>query len=133
MGRMREKVFWLRLDNWLRADADGREFRPIYVRTGQSTRGHVFVVMLAYQIRREFERAWAQFDLTVEEGLDSLATLCTTKITFGAGKELLRVPTPREQSRQLFEALDIQPATVLPHTEVHAATKRKLQTRRITS
>jgi transposase len=55
------------------------ETRPIYVRTAEHTRGHVLVVMLAYLIRRELSRAWASLDLTVEEGLHQLQTLCTTE------------------------------------------------------
>jgi len=46
------------------------EVRPINVRTRAHTRGHVFAVMLAYTLRLELSRAWAGFDLTVEEGLD---------------------------------------------------------------
>jgi len=107
------------------------QLRPIYVRTAKSTRGHVFVVMLAYLIRRELERAWAALDLTVEEGLAALTTLCTIRVMLGADSELLRVPTPREQSRQLLEALALQPPSVLPYREVRVATKRTLPERRL--
>jgi transposase len=52
------------------------EMRPIYVRTEEHTRGHVLVVMLAYLIRRELSKAWAGLNVTVEEGLAQLTTLC---------------------------------------------------------
>ena len=42
------------------------EVRPVYVRKEESTRGHVFVVMLAYMIIRRLRKAWGGFDLTVE-------------------------------------------------------------------
>lgn len=103
------------------------ELRPIYVRSEKSTRGHVFVVMLAYLIRRELERAWAPFDLTVEEGLDALKTLCAMTLRLGPEQELQQIPTPRKQSRQLLQSLDIQLPPVLPHREPNVATKRKLQ------
>jgi hypothetical protein len=103
------------------------ELRPIYVRSGNSTRGHVFVVMLAYLIRRELERAWAGFDLTVEEGLDALKTLCAMTVKLGSGQKLHQIPTPRTQSRQLLESVDIQLPPVLPHRQLHVATKRTLQ------
>ncbi len=103
------------------------ELRPIYVRSENSTRGHVFVVMLAYLIRRELERAWAGFDLTVEEGLDALKTLCAMTVKLGSGQELHQIPAPRTQSRQLLESIDIQLPPILPHRELHVATKRTLQ------
>ncbi len=107
------------------------ELRPIYVRSENSTRGHVFVVMLAYLIRRELERAWNDLDLTVEEGLDALKTLCGITIKLGSGQQLEKIPIPRKQSRQLLESLDIQLPPLLPHRQLHVATKRKLQQRRI--
>jgi Transposase DDE domain len=61
------------------------ETRPIYVRTAEHTRGHVLVVMLAYLIRRELSQAWAALDVTVEEGLHQLQTLCSTEITVEGG------------------------------------------------
>ena len=106
------------------------ELRPIYVRTESSTRGHVFIVMLAYLIRRELERAWSGMNLTVEEGLDSLKTLCAITVSFGKDCAIQKIPTPREQSQQLFASLDIQVPSALPCRKVKVATKRKLQTQR---
>lgn len=108
------------------------ELRPIYVRNEKSTRGHVFVVMLAYLIRRELERAWAGLDVTVEEGLDALKTLCTMHVRLSGGRELHRIPTPREQSRALLEALAIELPPFLVQRDIHVATKRKLPSRRST-
>lgn len=42
------------------------EARPIYVRRESRTRGHVFVVMLAYLIIAELARRWQELDTTVE-------------------------------------------------------------------
>ncbi|NPU98930.1 MAG: hypothetical protein HPY51_17175 [Candidatus Omnitrophica bacterium] len=52
----------------------------MFVRTEAGTRGHVLVVMLAYLIVRALRRAWADFDCTVEEGLQQLATLSAMEI-----------------------------------------------------
>src|SRR4030043_642353 len=49
------------------------EVRPVFVRSEKSTRGHVFVVMLAYIIIRKLREAWAAFDMTVEGGPQPLA------------------------------------------------------------
>ncbi|MEI8167531.1 MAG: IS1634 family transposase, partial [Chloroflexales bacterium] len=48
------------------------ELRPIHVRLATRTRGHVFVVMLAYRIVRELGRCWSGLDTTVQEGLNEL-------------------------------------------------------------
>jgi len=106
------------------------ELRPIYVRTEKSARGHVFIVMLAYLIRRELERAWSHLDLTVEEGLDSLKTLCALTVSVGAQCNIQNIPTPRKQSQQLLDSLDIQLPPALPVRNLNAATKRKLQKKR---
>jgi len=55
------------------------EARPIYVHLESRTRGHLLVVMLAYLLARELARCWRDLDLTVEEGLDELKSLCTTQ------------------------------------------------------
>ena len=70
------------------------ETRPIHVRTEEHTRGHVLVVMLAYLIRRELGRAWTSLDVTVEEGLRQLQTLCSTEVKVDGGGSCLRISTP---------------------------------------
>jgi len=106
------------------------EVRPIFVRNEPSTRGHVLVVMLAYLIRRELSRAWASFDLTVEEALERLKTLCSTKMSVARGASCLRIPTPRPESRRLLKALNIRVPETLPHSPARAVTHNKLQQRR---
>jgi len=106
------------------------ETRPIYVRTAAHTRGHVLVVMLAYLIRRELARAWAALDVTVEEGLGHLQTLCSTEIKVQGGGSCLRIPAPGAVARALLAALDLQLPTALPHTQTRVVTHKKLPTRR---
>src|SRR5262247_2450133 len=52
------------------------EVRPIFLRLEARTRAHALVVMLAYQIIRYLASCWSAFDVTVEEGLHALTTLC---------------------------------------------------------
>jgi len=106
------------------------EVRPVYVRTEAHTRGHVLVVMLAYLVRRELSRAWGCFDLTMEEGLEHLKTLCSMEMNVEGGGSCLRIPTPRAQSRALFQALGISLPEVLPHTNTRVGTRKKLPERR---
>jgi hypothetical protein len=106
------------------------ETRPIHVRTEEHTRAHVLVVMLAYLIRRELSRAWSPLDLTVEEGLHQLQTLCSTEIRTQGGATCLRIPAPSETSKGLLKTLDINLPDALPHTDTRVVTRRKLPERR---
>src|SRR6516164_8242373 len=102
------------------------EARPLYVRTAEHTRGHVLVVMLAYLIRRELSRAWAALDLTVEEGLHQLQTLCTTEVQVEGGGSCLRIPTPDGASRSLLNALKLHLPEALPRSDIPVVTRKKL-------
>lgn len=106
------------------------ELRPFYVRTEQSTRGHVLVVMLAYAIIRELSWAWSPLDLTVEEGISSLATLCAMEVSVKGQGTFCRIPNPRESSKRLLEAIGIHLPEVLPERKVRVVTKKKLPERR---
>jgi hypothetical protein len=106
------------------------EMRPVYVRTEEHTRGHVLAVMLAYMIRRELSQAWAAFNLTVEEGLAQLATLCSMEVSVEGGASCLRVPAPRDQSRSLLRAADVQLPQALPHLGTRVVTRRPLPPQR---
>src|SRR5438270_4530885 len=57
------------------------EVRPIFLRRAARTRAHAFVVMLAYQISQYLTACWSSLDLTVEEGLHALATLCLVEVS----------------------------------------------------
>jgi len=109
---------------------DFLEVRPVYVQTEKSTRGHVLVVMLAYMIIRILRSAWRKFDLTVEEGLKQLSTLCSMEMKVKNQALCLKIPRPRENSRQLLKALDIRMPIVLPHRKVRVVTRKKLVKRR---
>ena len=86
---------------------DFLEVRPIYVQSEKSTRGHVLVVILAYVIVRALREAWAPLNLTVEEGLRHLSTLCSITMTVKNHPSCLKIPRPRETSRQLLKALGV--------------------------
>jgi len=106
------------------------EVRPVFVRTEANTRGHVLVVMLAYLIVRELKRAWSEFDLTVEEGLEELNRLCAMELSIEGGGSCLRVPDPAAQTKKLLDALKIKVPDALPKSKIKVDTKKKLPTRR---
>lgn len=106
------------------------DMRPIYVRKEASTRGHAFVVMLAYLIIMKLSQAWGEFDLTVEEGLRQLTTLCSTEVIIDGKVSCIQIPEPRDKSKELLKALNIIMPKALPHRHISVDTKRKLQSRR---
>jgi transposase len=108
------------------------EVRPVFVRSQKSTRGHVLVVMLAYMIIRKLREAWAALDMTVEEGIKQLSTLCSMEITVKDHGCCLKIPKPREKSQELLKALDIRMPMALPHREVRVVTRKKLPEQRRT-
>lgn len=102
------------------------EMRPINVRKETRTRGHVFVVMLAYMIVRELNRLWNSIDLTVEEGINELSTLCLMKMCADGITVCNVVPHPRDSVKQLLDKAKVVMPTVLPSRGVVVATRKKL-------
>jgi len=81
--------------------------RPVYVRLETRTRGHLLVVMLAYLLVQELARCWHDEEVTVEEGLDELKSLCTTCVTVKGQSVLHNVPRPRETVQRLLDAAQV--------------------------
>lgn len=102
------------------------EMRPIHVRLATRTRGHAFVVMMAYRIVQELSIRWQQLDLTVEEGINELSSLCATEVLFKGVAQCNQIPQPRESVRRLLEAADVRLPEVLPSKGIIVTTKKKL-------
>ena len=105
------------------------EVRPTFVRTEPSTRGHVFVVMLAYLVERELEQYWRGLETTVAEGIDELGSLRGVELAIGQAA-CQKVPEPTGLTKQLLDAADIRLPEVLPLRRVHVATRKKLVSQR---
>jgi Transposase DDE domain len=106
------------------------EMRPVYLRDENRTRGHALVVMLAYLLTQALRQRWRDIDLTVQEGLDRLASLCLVEVIIGGRPSYNQVPTPRDDVRQLFEAAAVAIPAALPLAPARVATKQKLPQRR---
>ena len=106
------------------------EMRPVYLRDEDRTRGHALVVMLAYLLVQALRRRWRDIDLTVQEALDRLASLCLIEVSVGGRPSYNQVPTPRDDVRRLFEAADVAIPTALPLAPARVATRQKLPQRR---
>jgi transposase len=114
-----------RVESAFRTVKSDLEIRPVYVHSEESTRGHVLIVMLAYMIIRELDRAWKDLYLTVEEGLRSLSTLTLIEWTVNKGLSFQQIPEPRHQNRQMLEALKVELPKVLPKNHAHVVTRKK--------
>lgn len=108
------------------------EMRPIHVRLQDRTRGHAFVVMLAYRIAQELARRWSHLNLTVQEGIKQLTTLCSEEVIINGKPHCHKIPQPDKSLKRLFEAAGIPLPVVLPNKGVRVTTKKKLPKRRIT-
>ena len=105
------------------------EMRPVFVRKEQSTKGHVFVVMLALLLQRELERFWSDLDLTVEEGINELAAIHMEEICMG-NTRIQNVPIPNEMGKQLLKKAGVSLPSVLPSRQANVHTKKKLPSER---
>ena len=105
------------------------EIRPTFVQTEDSTRGHVFVIMLAYLLERELYRCWQDMDITVAEGIDELGSLRGVEITVGK-VTCQKVPRPVGLSEKLLHAAGVRLSNILPARKVVVATRKKLPTER---
>lgn len=109
------------------------ENRPIHVRLASRTRGHVFVVMLAYRLVQELTRRWQSLDLTVQEGIDQLAGLCATRMILGGEAQCQTLPKPRPELTEILAAAGVELPEALPSKGIKVTTRKKLTKRRTKS
>jgi Transposase DDE domain len=107
------------------------EVRPIFLRLEARTRAHAFVVMLAYQIIQYLTSCWSTFDLTVEEGLQALATLCLVEVAPKNAASYHCIPTPRDTIAQLLHNADIKLPKAFSLSGTRVSTRKKLQAERL--
>ncbi len=107
------------------------EVRPLFLRLEARTRAHAFVVMLAYQIIQYLTSCWSTFDLTVEEGLQALATLCLVEVAPKNAASSHCIPTPRDTIAALLHRADITLPKAFSLSGTRVSTKKKLQSERL--
>ena len=107
---------WRKLNRSFRNCKTGLlEMRPWYVTKGEeSTRGHALEVMLAYLITHHLQQAWANFNLTVEEGIAQLSLICSTKMVIKGQESCHRIPRPGSTGIKLLEAANVHLPQALP-------------------
>ena len=102
------------------------EMRPVYVRLAERTSAHALVAMLAYRVVQELTECWGSLNLTVEEGLKELTTLCATQVLVKGQARCNKIPQPRPRLQQLLDLARVRLPQVLPCKGIHVATRKKL-------
>jgi transposase len=106
------------------------EMRGVYVRKTNRTRAPIFIIMLAYLLAYELQQRWRDLNVTVEEGIQELASMCTVELTLVGQARCQVIPDPRPLGQQLLECLNITLPDALPHRGITVATRKDLITRR---
>ena len=100
------------------------EMRPIHVRLEDRTRAHAFVVMLAYRITQELAKRWSDLNLTVQEGINQLTTLCSQEVLIQGKPQCHKIPQPDEAIKKLLDAAGVRLPDALPNRGVRVTTKK---------
>lgn len=106
------------------------EMRPVHVRLEASTRGHVLAVMLAHRLIQELQPCWAAENLTVEEALHELSSLCVTEVVVNGTVRDQLVPEGRAQVKRLLELAKVHMPKKLRYTGSIVATRKHLKNSR---
>ena len=84
--------------------------------------------MVAYRIVKELSLRWQHLNVTVQEGLNELATLCTMELLVDGLVKINDIPEPRPHPvKELLKAAKVCMPKFLPCGGIHVATKKKLQ------
>ena len=105
------------------------KLRPIFVLKKKSTKGHVFVVMLALLLQRELERCWSALDISVAEGIDELGAIQSQELHL-SGVKITKIPKPNKLGAKLLEKASVSLPSVVPHFKTSVHTKKKLSSER---
>lgn len=99
--------------------------RGIFVRKANRTRAHVFIIMIAYLMAYELRRLWRDIDVTIEDAMDELSSICANKIMIG--KTCIHtIPTPRELGQLLLKKAQITLPDVISCSSKSVYTTKKL-------
>jgi hypothetical protein len=105
--------------------------RPLFLRREARTRAQAFVVLRAYQIIQYLASCWSPLDITVEEGLHALTTLCLVEVSPTNAPSDHCIPTPRDAIARLLHSADITLPKAFSLSGVRVSTRKKLQSERI--
>jgi transposase len=107
------------------------EMRGIFVRRAHRTRAHVFTIMLAYLLAYQLRRLWYDVEVTVEEGVRELASICSVEVVSPDGRlSYQTIPEPRDMGKTLLEKTGISLPDAIPCRNANVDTRKKLTSER---
>ncbi|CAL7960571.1 transposase [Gammaproteobacteria bacterium] len=106
------------------------EMRAIYVRKANRTRAHVFTIMLAYMLVHKLKEYWRDVELTTEEAIAELTSICALKVKIKNQEMQQTIPKPRQQGLELLRKAEIILPDALPCKNVTVVTRKKLVSER---
>jgi len=107
------------------------EMRPVYVQLESRTRGHALVVMLAYLIVHRLTRLWQTIELTMEDAMTELSTLCLVDLVVDGKTIMGRIPEPRPMIQELLNLAKVKLPEAVVSRGVRVSTRKKLVSERI--
>jgi len=107
--------------------SEGEEGDCVEALPREEREADVFVVMLAYIIHREFERAWRNLNVNVKEGLVHLKTLCVLNLKLPGGRAVRRLPEPTAICSKLLDALGVTLPDTVATSSAHVRTYKNLK------
>jgi hypothetical protein len=85
------------------------------------------VVMLAYIIIRELANCWQAINVTVEEGIHHLTTLCAQTVTMSHGGPAFNtIPKPNTDLAKLIKAADVTMPAAIAERTTRVVTRKSL-------
>ncbi|HUU41429.1 MAG TPA: IS1634 family transposase [Desulfatiglandales bacterium] len=103
------------------------EMRGIFVRKANHTRAHVFIIMLGYLLAYQLRRLWYDVEVTVEEGIKELASICSVEVVSTDGQlSYQTIPEPRELGKTILAKTGISLPDAIPCRKVNVDTRKKL-------
>jgi hypothetical protein len=81
--------------------------------------------MLAYLIAYQLRRIWQEVEVTIEEGVEELSSLCATEVLIG-DVSIQTVPAPRQLGELLLKRANVTLPNAIPCKRVKVFTRKKL-------
>ena len=106
------------------------EMRPIFVRKKERTKAHVFIIMLAYMIEHQLRKDWRKVDVTVQEGIAELASICSIKIKIAGKMSYQTIPTPGQLGKTLLKKIGVGLPSTIPNINAIVHTRKTLVSER---
>lgn len=106
------------------------EMRAIYVRKANRTKAHVFTIMLAYMLAHKLKEYWRDVELTTEEAIAELTSICALKIKIKNQEMQQIIPKPRQLGLELLRKAEIILPDILPCKNITVVTRKKLVSER---